>query len=172
MPHADLNGLSGPLALPQAQQTEQIDCSQVLAFLKNDPNGQAFARSAGGQEQALQNFILLGPGADAQKVLFIMSFATILFGCINGTREIVKEAAIYKRERTVNLGILRNVLQNRCAGFALPHSERGAYVCGRTGRATPAGYLPASHLETYITLALTSLAGLMIGLDNLCDCTE
>src|SRR5581483_10514700 len=97
---------SRPLALPQAQQTVQIDCGQVLTFLKNNPSGQAYAQSKGGQEQALQDFILPGPGADAQKVLFIMAFATVLFGCINGTREIVKEAAIYKRERTVNLGIL------------------------------------------------------------------
>ena len=68
--------------------------------------GQAFAQRQGGTQQALQAFLLPGPGTDAQKVLFIMAFATVLFGCINGAREIVKEAAIYKRERAVNLAIL------------------------------------------------------------------
>src|SRR5947209_9765430 len=75
---------AGPLALPQAQQVEQIGCQPVLTFLQTDPAGQSYARQQGGTEQALQNFILPGPGADAQKVLFIMAFATVLFGCING----------------------------------------------------------------------------------------
>lgn len=34
-----------------------------------------------------------------------MVFTAIMFGCINGTREIVKEVPIYLRERMVNLGI-------------------------------------------------------------------
>src|SRR5207245_11656795 len=54
----------------------------------------------------LQDFIAPGSGGDAQKILFIMAFAAVLFGCINGSREIVKEAAIYRRERAVNLGII------------------------------------------------------------------
>src|SRR5205807_1545222 len=86
---------AGPLALPQAQQSGLIDCQQVVNFLNTDPNGHAFALQQGGVNQALQSFLVLGPGTDAQKVLFIMAFATVLFGCINGTREIVKEAAIY-----------------------------------------------------------------------------
>ncbi|HEX3641277.1 MAG TPA: ABC transporter ATP-binding protein, partial [Ktedonobacteraceae bacterium] len=85
---------SGPLRLPQAQKTEQINCNAVLSFLKNDAQGQAYMHKKGGQEQALQDFLLLGSGAPAQKVLFIMAFATVLFGCINGAREIVKESAI------------------------------------------------------------------------------
>src|SRR5207237_5957528 len=56
-------------------------------------------------DQALQDFIVPGSGGDAQKYLFIMAFAAVMFGCINGAREIVKEAPIYRRERTVNLGI-------------------------------------------------------------------
>lgn len=156
---------AGPLALPQAQQTETIDCSQVLTFLKNDPNGQAFARSAGGQEQALQNFILLGPGTDAQKVLFIMSFATILFGCINGTREIVKEAAIYKRERTVNLGILPYMFSKIVVlGLLCLFQSAVLTFVVELGEPLRQGIFLSPILETYITLTLSSLAGLMIGL--------
>jgi hypothetical protein len=57
---------SGPLALPQAQQTELIDCQQVLTFLHTNLNGQAFVQQKGGLEQALQSFLVQGLGADAQ----------------------------------------------------------------------------------------------------------
>jgi ABC-type multidrug transport system ATPase subunit len=156
---------SGPLALPQAQQTEQIDCSQVLSFLKNDPNGQAFASSKGGQEQALQDFILPGPGADAQKVLFIMAFATVLFGCINGAREIVKESAIYKRERAVNLGIMPYML-SKIVVLGVLCLFQSAVLVGvvELGEPLQQGIILPPLLETYITLCLTSLAGLMVGL--------
>jgi len=156
---------SGPLALPQAQQTELIDCQHVLTFLHNDPNGQAFVRQKGGQEQALQDFILPGPGADAQKVLFIMAFATVLFGCINGAREIVKEAAIYRRERTVNLGILPYMFSKIVVLGILCFFQSAILVfVVEVGEPLQQGIFLPPMLETYITLALTSLAGLMLGL--------
>lgn len=36
---------------------------------------------------------------------FVLTFATVFFGCVNACREIVKERAIFKRERLVNLEI-------------------------------------------------------------------
>ncbi len=156
---------TGPLALPQAQQTEQINCQQVLTFLQTNPGGQSFARQQGGTEQALQNFILLGPGADAQKVLFIMAFATVLFGCINGAREIVKEAPIYKRERTVNLGILPYMFSKiMVLGILCLFQSAVLTLVVQLGEPLHQGIFLPPLLETYITLALTSLAGLMVGL--------
>jgi ABC-type multidrug transport system ATPase subunit len=156
---------SGPLALPQAQQTELVGCQQVLTFLNNDPNGQAYVQKKGGQEQALQDFILPGPGADAQKVLFIMAFATVLFGCINGAREIVKEAAIYKRERAVNLGILPYMFSKIVVlGMLCLFQSAVLVLVVELGEPLQQGIFWPPVLETYITLFLTSLAGLMIGL--------
>ena len=156
---------AGPLALPQAQQTEQIDCQQVLTFLKTDPAGQSFARQQGGPNQALQNFLLPGPGADAQKVLFIMAFATVLFGCINGAREIVKEAPIYRRERTVNLGILPYMFSKVVVlGVLCLFQSAVLTLVVQLGEPLQQGIFLPPLLETYITLALTSLAGLMVGL--------
>lgn len=156
---------SGPLAMPQAQQTELIDCQQVLTFLKDDPNGQAFVQRRGGQEQALQDFILPGLGADAQKVLFIMAFATVLFGCINGAREIVKEAAIYNRERAVNLGILPYMFSKIVVlGMLCLFQSVVLVLVVELGEPLHQGIFLPPVLETYITLALTSLAGLMVGL--------
>ncbi len=156
---------SGPLALPQARQTEQIDCQPVLTFLQTDPSGRAYAQQRGGASQALQDFIVVGPGADAQKVLFIMAFATVLFGCINGAREIVKEAPIYKRERTVNLGILPYMFSKIVVlGVLCLFQSAVLVLVVQIGEPLQQGIFLAPLLETYITLALTSLAGLMVGL--------
>jgi ABC-type multidrug transport system ATPase subunit/pSer/pThr/pTyr-binding forkhead associated (FHA) protein/biopolymer transport protein ExbD len=156
---------SGPLALPQAQKTQQVNCDAVVTFLKNDPNGRAFVKRKGSQNQALQDFLLPGPGTDAQKVLFIMAFATVLFGCINGAREIVKEAAIYKRERTVNLGILPYMFSKIAVLGLLCILQSAVLVFViELGEPLQQGVFLNPILETYITLTLTSLAGLMVGL--------
>jgi len=156
---------SGSLALPQARQAQTIDCQQVLSFLQHDPGGSAFALSKGGVNQALQSFILPGPGADAQKVLFIMAFATVLFGCINGAREIVKEAPIYRRERAVNLGILPYMFTKIVVlGILCLFQSAVLTLVVELGEPLQQGIFLSPVLETYITLSLTSLAGLMIGL--------
>jgi ABC-type multidrug transport system ATPase subunit/pSer/pThr/pTyr-binding forkhead associated (FHA) protein len=155
----------GPLALPQAQQTSTIACQQVVNFLQTNPNGSAFALHQGGVNQALQAFLVQGPGTDAQKVLFIMAFATVLFGCINGTREIVKEAAIYQRERTVNLGILPYMFSKIVVlGLLCLLQSAIMTLFVELGEPLRQGIFLPPILETYITLALTSLTGLMIGL--------
>ena len=96
---------------------------------------------------------------------FIMAFATVLFGCINGTREIVKEAAIYKRERTVNLGILPYMFSKIAVlGILCLFQSLVLTLVVEIGEPLHQGVFLAPVLETYITLSLTSLAGLMIGL--------
>jgi ABC transport system ATP-binding/permease protein len=156
---------SGPLALPQAQHSELIGCQQVLNFLQTSTSGQVFAQQKGGVAQALQSFLIQGPGVDAQKVLFIMAFATVLFGCINGAREIVKEAAIYNRERAVNLGILPYMFSKIVVlGLLCLFQSAILTFVVELGEPLQQGILLSPILETYITLSLTSLAGLMIGL--------
>src|SRR6266699_283416 len=98
---------SGLLALPNISNVaDLVDCNQVATFLNNDPAGMQYAQARGGTNQALQDFIVPAESGDAQRIIFLIGFFAALFGCINGTREIVKEAAIYQRERAVNLGIL------------------------------------------------------------------
>jgi ABC-type multidrug transport system ATPase subunit len=156
---------AGPLALPQARARETIDCQQVLNFLKHDPHGLAYASSHGGQNAALQHFLVQGPGTDAQKVLFIMAFGTVLFGCINGTREIVKEAPIYRRERAVNLGILPYMFSKIAVlGTLCLFQSAILTLVMQLGEPLQQGIALSPLLETYMTLSLTSLAGLMIGL--------
>ncbi len=146
---------SGPLILPQARQMESIDCHHVLTFLQKDPYGQSFAQTHGGLRQALQAFLLPGPGTDAQKVLFIMAFATVLFGCINGAREIVKEAAIYNRERAVNLAILPYMFSKIVVlGMLCLFQSAVLTLDDRVGRAVAPGDLSLTHSgDVYHALA-------------------
>jgi ABC-type multidrug transport system ATPase subunit/pSer/pThr/pTyr-binding forkhead associated (FHA) protein len=140
------------------------NCQQVENFLKNNPQGQAYARARGGATQALQDFVQSGMGY-APTVLFLMAFSAIMFGCINSIREFVKEAPIYKRERTVNLGILPYML-SKIAVLALLCLVQSLILVACVEILDPfrhSVFLPP-FLEVYITIALTSLAGLMLGL--------
>ena len=156
---------TGPLILPNLQQVSTTSCSQVVAFLKNNPQGIAYASQHGGVQAALQNFIPLGAGTDAQKVLFIVTFIAVLFGCINGSREIVKEAAIYRRERSVNLGLMPYLLSKMLVlGVLCLFQSAVLLTVVEIGEPLHQGAFLPVVLETYITLALTSLGGLMVGL--------
>jgi len=102
---------------------------------------------------------------DAQKVLFVMSFAAVMFGCINGAREIVKELPIYGRERAVNLGIIPYMF-SKIVVLGILCLLQSAILVILVSLIAPfhqGVFLPVT-LEVYITLALTSLAGLMVGL--------
>lgn len=48
--------------------------------------------------------------APGPTLYFVLTFATIFFGCVNACREIVKERAIFQRERLVNLDIPAYIL--------------------------------------------------------------
>jgi ABC-type multidrug transport system ATPase subunit/pSer/pThr/pTyr-binding forkhead associated (FHA) protein len=139
-------------------------CQQLQAFFTTDPRGIAYANQRGGTNQALQDFIVPGPGY-AETVLFIMAFSAIFFGCINAAREIVKEDPIYRRERVVNLGILP-YLFSKIVVLGLLCLLQSAILVLCVSIPDPFSnsiFLPP-FLEVYITIALTSLAGLMMGL--------
>ncbi|HJT55798.1 MAG TPA: ATP-binding cassette domain-containing protein, partial [Ktedonobacteraceae bacterium] len=153
--------------IPQKAGSTSLNCQDVLNFF-NTPPGQAFIqqREPGKTpQQALQDVILPGAGQDAQKYLFIMAFAAVMFGCINGAREIVKEAPIYRRERTVNLGIAPYMF-SKIAVLGTLCLAQSAILVIMVSIVAPFHqgiFLPVT-LEIYITMALTALAGLMTGL--------
>lgn len=139
--------------------------NEINAF--NTPQGQVFMQQHGFStpEQATQQFIIPGSGQDAQKILLIMAFAAVMFGCINGAREIVKESSIYQRERAVNLGIVPYMF-SKIAVLGIFCLLQSAILVAMVNAKAPfqhSTFLP-SVLEIYITLSLTSLAGLMLGL--------
>jgi ABC-type uncharacterized transport system permease subunit len=102
---------------------------------------------------------------DAKRYLLVMSFATLMFGCVNSAHEIIKEAHIYRRERTVSLGVIPYMFSKiiilsivcllQCAILLTVMSLEAHFYDGI--------FLP-SVWEIYITLALTSITGVFIGL--------
>jgi ABC-type multidrug transport system ATPase subunit/pSer/pThr/pTyr-binding forkhead associated (FHA) protein len=163
---ANLATMSGP--------PTTYDC-QVIVNMLQTPQGEAFARSQNKKpDEVLQSSILLSvreqgilPGFGAQKILFIMAFAAIVFGSLNGSREIVKERAIYQRERAVNLSIAPYLFSKIVVlgTFSLLQSLLLVFLVhikSPLGQ-THSILLPA-FIEIFITMSLTSLAGLMTGL--------
>jgi ABC-type multidrug transport system ATPase subunit/pSer/pThr/pTyr-binding forkhead associated (FHA) protein/ABC-type multidrug transport system permease subunit len=148
-----------------APSHSKFDCQNVVIAL-NTPQGQAFLQQNHlTADQALQQSIAPGSGGNAQKILFIMAFAAIMFGCINGTGAIVREAAIYRRERAVNLGIAPYMFSKIVVLGLLCLLQSAVLVLVVNGTAPfqHSVFLPPI-LEIYITMALTSIAGLMLGL--------
>ncbi len=156
---------TGLLGIDTQGKNAAVDCSRIVDFLNNDTNGIAYVQTKGGANTALQDFIAPGIGLNAERALFIIAVIAVLFGGINGTREIVKEASIYRRERTVNLGIIPYVLSKvRILGmFALFQSAALLLMVHAFEPFQKSILLPVL-LENYITLVLTALAGLMVGL--------
>lgn len=152
-------------------KNDAVDCNKIVDFLKNDTVGQQYVNSYSGKDlttkrnTALQDFIVLGKSINAQKALFLIAFVAVLFGCINGTREIVKEASIYRRERTVNLGIIPYVASKFVVLGALALIQSAALlIIVEIFEPLQQGIILPVLLETYVTLVLTALGGLMIGL--------
>jgi len=96
----------------------------------------------------------------ASTTIFLLALAALWFGCSNSAREIVGEWAIYHRERMVNLkipsyvgskfAVLGGLCVLQCA-VLLGIVYHGAGLCG-------------PWLPMFLTLLLTSLVGLAIGL--------
>ncbi|MGH2510031.1 MAG: ABC transporter permease, partial [Ktedonobacteraceae bacterium] len=157
--------------------TDSIDdCQNVLNALQNPSQQnpitqvklQALLQQHNGDiEATLQPFIQPDAGGDAQKILFIMAFAAVMFGCINGAREIVKEEPIYRRERAVNLGIAPYLFSKICILGALCFVQSLVLVIIVDQKAAFVAHgvlLPSAFVEIYISMFLTSIAGLMLGL--------
>ncbi len=155
---------------PNAQTPQttpnKFDCQNVVNALKT-PQGKAYATQKRlTVDQALQkSFNPLNSGANAQKILFIMAFAAVMFGCNNGAREIVKEEPVYRRERTVNLGIMPYMFSKIVVLgiLCLLQSAVLGIVVALRAPFDHSTFLPPL-VEMYFSLALTSLAGLMLGL--------
>lgn len=142
-----------------------INCQKVVDLL-NSPSGTAFAQQQHqSKQQLLQNAIEANSGADAQTLLFLMAFSAILFGCINGVREIVKEAPIYRRERMVNLGITPYIF-SKIVILGILCLLQSAVIVAFVNQKAPLhqGIFLPILVEIFLTMALASLTGLMMGL--------
>lgn len=101
-----------------------------------------------------------GTAQDQRLVVFLMAISAIWFGCINASREVVKELPIYLRERAVNLELFAYlgskvlVLTALCAVQCL-----GLFVI-----VSPLTSLQADTGKLLLTLLLTAMSGMLMGL--------
>jgi ABC-type multidrug transport system ATPase subunit/pSer/pThr/pTyr-binding forkhead associated (FHA) protein len=158
---------SDAAALQKAKEEGLVAEDNAKRADQQNQDAKALIKKRGGINEALQDFLTPFYGADAQKILLVMSFISVFFGYSNGFREIVKEDAIYRRERAVNLGIAPYMFSKIIVlgVFCLVQSAIvvGVVQVGEPLQSAPGVFLHPI-LETYITLALASLAGLMTGL--------
>jgi hypothetical protein len=154
-----LNGQ--PDTVPREKATS-TDCRHVEISLSRNPTGRAYVRRRS-IRNALQDFILPGPG-DAPKFLFILAFSAVMFGCINGAREIVKEKPIYMRERMVNLGIVPYMFSKIAilGMLCLMQSLVIVFLVNLVDPFQESIFFPP-FMAVYITIALTAFVG-MVGL--------
>ncbi|SNQ49665.1 ABC-type multidrug transport system, ATPase component [Frankia canadensis] len=106
------------------------------------------------------------PNADATKVLVVLVLCACFMGMANAVREIVKERAIYRRERTIGLSrtaylgskiiLLTAITTAQCVVFTL---------IAVTGRTPPEAVAIGSPLlECLVAVIVAALASMMIGL--------
>jgi hypothetical protein len=106
------------------------------------------------------------PNTDATKVLVVLVLCACFMGMANAVREIVKERAIYRRERTIGLSrtaylgskiiLLTAITTAQCVVFTL---------IAVTGRTPPSAVVLGSPLlECLIAVIVAALASMMIGL--------
>jgi ABC transport system ATP-binding/permease protein len=105
--------------------------------------------------------IITGDSLNDSKTVFIAAIISIWFGANNAVREIVSEIPIYVRERLVNLKIPSYVFSKFAvlSGIGLIQCVLFVAILVGFGRFSKADFLPLM-----LTLYLTSLAGVSMGL--------
>ncbi len=104
---------------------------------------------------------------DASHVMVMLFFATVipfLVGALSSVREIVKEKAIYRRERTVNLRIIPYLLSKMGVGFLFALYHAAALLVLKLV-AVDFSHLGLEDLGLYyLLLVLAVMSGVMWGL--------
>ncbi len=105
--------------------------------------------------------------SEAKKVLFMLATVSVWFGIINAAREITKELPIFQRERLVNLRIGPYLLSKVVVLSVLIIAQTLVLlgiVALKVRFPTDTGVLLPPLVETFITLLLTALTGMALGL--------
>ncbi len=105
--------------------------------------------------------------SEAKKVLFMLATVSVWFGIINAAREITKELPIFQRERLVNLRIGPYLL-SKVAVLSTLIIAQTLVLLGvitlKVGFPADTGVILPPLAETFITLLLTALTGMALGL--------
>ena len=104
--------------------------------------------------------------SQAQVLLFMLAFSSSLLGIFGAAFEIVKEQAVYERERMINLGIAPYLLSKFAvlAAFGLLQGLLLLIVISLGVKLPTQSLLLSAPAEMYITLTLTIWASVSLGL--------
>jgi ABC-type multidrug transport system ATPase subunit len=146
----DLTGLPAHEIVAEVQQ--QIDDAWLL---EDDPGND--------NDQFDGTYQVAGA---AQTLLFMLALAANLLGVFGAAYEIVREDAIYQRERMVNLSLAPYLLSKIAVlgAFAALQCLLLLWVVQRKVEYPSDGVLLPAFGELYVTLLLASLAGITLGL--------
>lgn len=93
-------------------------------------------------------------------ILFLLALVAVWFGCSNAAREIVKEKAVYLRERMVNLGVVSYVLSKLAVLTGLAAAQCVLFLA-----ILDAWFgIPGSPPLLFAAVLLTSVVGILTGL--------
>jgi len=105
-----------------------------------------------------------GDASRAMVMLFLASIIPFLVGALSSVREIVKEKAIYQRERTVNLRIVPYLSSKVVVGFLFALYHAAALLLLKLV-AVDVSHLGGGNIALYfLLLVLAVLSGVMWGL--------
>ncbi|HZY45941.1 MAG TPA: FHA domain-containing protein [Anaerolineae bacterium] len=101
-----------------------------------------------------------------QTVLMMLALAAVLVGLFAASFELVRERAIYRRERMINLRLIAYIASKLTVlvGFATLQCMALIVVLAFRIQFPSAGILLPGPLEIYTTLLLASIAGILLGL--------
>ncbi len=104
--------------------------------------------------------------AQAQTVLMMLALAAVLLGMFVASFDLIKERAIYRRERMVNLRLGPYLASKAVVlvGFALVQCLALIVTVGLRVQFPQQGTLLPAPVEVYVTLALAAAAGTAVGL--------
>jgi hypothetical protein len=93
-------------------------------------------------------------------LLFLLALSSVWFGCSNSVRELVKERAIYMRERLMGLGVLPYVCSKLVVLLALAAVQCAIFLAILDGWFG----IPGSAAALFGGIVLISLVGILLGL--------
>jgi ABC-type multidrug transport system ATPase subunit/pSer/pThr/pTyr-binding forkhead associated (FHA) protein len=116
-----------------------------------------------GKAGEISTFEVVG---SAEKLLFMTALAVVLLGLFGAAYEVVKERPVYRRERMVNLHIGPYLMSKVLVLFGFALLQCGALLGALWLKVTipDQGVLMSGPLEIYVTLVLTALASILMGL--------
>jgi ABC-type multidrug transport system ATPase subunit/predicted component of type VI protein secretion system len=121
----------------------------------------------------LLNFVLWDPqtldpvegdSVDAMNIFLVLTIVTILVGSLGSVREIVKEQAIYKRERMVCLQVLPYIMSKVAVGFCFALYSSLMLFLLQVAAVDFSHLSRAEILQLFVPVFLATFSGVMIGL--------